>query len=556
MPGDRFELQPIFNQIYEAKAQPPRALSQKRFQSLMETVWAEANQTQELNQSVHQFLTDELSNPIHSQDPGFAIQISHKENRYGHTIQREYIYRPFGRERNTRDHPTLIINNPTSFVRKLNDLFVAGCQTTAGALWIRQGILWSQISLRTIWYNATPYDFQHPEPFLDRLIHHAGDHSIKSFRQKSTKTITPLDSTVLVHNRRSRAGMEGPYTFEALLVPENKDILDPAGQLPMVYYGIDRTTAYIYAVQMAKSSVPTSDLIQFIERETQDDATRLQRYFRRKLEKFPEDYRRILGGIPQDILAMNNPSEFVSRYYDYLRQQHPDLYDPEKKISPWVQERDTRTYATQKTYEQSFKYNLADELRNLATIAQKIREFPDFRRIPQKQKELLRALYQLDKGIPPDPAYAAYKQAVEHGRGNTTLPEYPEENIFDVFRPAILSLTAACIMFQKIGIQDIVIPTYLPLRWESHLDIEEAAEKIRLQRATTNTLIRLARRVEAQVKGVTITGYPDDDGFLRMRLAPNNEPMTSDDPLLHEFIEAVSTIEPPGVNRPENPVVQ
>ncbi|MDD2203183.1 MAG: hypothetical protein PHD78_02225, partial [Bacilli bacterium] len=121
---------------------------------------------------------------------------------------------------------------------------------------------------------------------------------------------------------------------------------------------------------------------------------------------------------------------------------------------------------------------------------------------------------------------------------------------------ALLSLTVALSLFTKAGIRDILVPGYLPLRWDAKkvmyerklnyyknlgldqskiVDKEEEfkEEQFRIQRNITDKLLRNFERIQFHFRGLDTLFYPlERDDFMHLNLdnnfnAYNNEHLLS-----------------------------
>jgi hypothetical protein len=137
-----------------------------------------------------------------------------------------------------------------------------------------------------------------------------------------------------------------------------------------------------------------------------------------------------------------------------------------------------------------------------------------------------------------------------------------EENIVNVTPSAIVGLTAILSLFKESGISNVIIPTYLPVRWESvRMENEEDIAKYKYSeelynykkreqelkqyengRNTTDKMIRNFRRLRYHFKGIHIMSFPfdfDNDDYMYMHLDDDFMPYNPNH-VLSEVAQAVT----------------
>ncbi|MDD3304608.1 MAG: hypothetical protein PHT75_00560 [Bacilli bacterium] len=164
------------------------------------------------------------------------------------------------------------------------------------------------------------------------------------------------------------------------------------------------------------------------------------------------------------------------------------------------------------------------------------------------QSKINRALYKVNQDIP--------KEELDKKMKTQEATGTIKENIIDVTPSALLSLTVALSLFTKAGIRDILVPGYLPLRWDAKkvmyerklnyyknlgldqskiVDKEEEfkEEQFRIQRNITDKLLRNFERIQFHFRGLDTLFYPlERDDFMHLNLdnnfnAYNNEHLLS-----------------------------
>lgn len=550
--------------VFEGSAQafPPVPITQDDFADIISDAWSRLSRNHRLDLPVKEYLMQVLLQHQNPKNSVFSVRLYHPENRHGIKTEREFVLpvQPFDKKTESEtdrrirlhipDTPQLHIHDAQKFILKLHAFFRTGMKEYDYIVpWFHEpnGELIIK-SLDSLWYHATPWDFQHPEAFIDRVQHHITQRPFENLARRPISLPTKtLNGSLIISHRISARDMEAPFELVPVVVPENNRNFAPAGTLPVIRYGIDGTSVYIYAAQMPKAHVPNHESVLEAGEENTEYARLSMEYFQGIQEKFPGDFERIFGKIPEELFKTNDPERFVTKFMAYLNTTFPDLYSGKYKYyGDWIRARDGQKFTTFEAFRTSIQFALDNELRDLKFRAKAIAAYPDYIQNPKKRDKLMRTLYQLDRTLPPDPEYEAYERERRQNNGPGTLPEYPEENIHDVFRPAVISLSVALEMFRKAGMKEIIVPTYFPLRWQDHLrKAKRSKEPERIQDVTSNRLVRLFRRMEVQVHGIQITQLPHDDGFMRLRFTDPVNPLTSDTPILGELLDNLGKTDVP-----------
>ncbi len=564
------EQQPMYRSLAEAAASafPPVEIDTHGYQRLVGRAWTDLSHEHRLDQTVLESMQEILPEYQNPENPVvFSIRLRHPEQHLKTTIIRDYVLpvrpikwdeEPLRRNKQTDIHlqepPELVIDDLPQFILKLHEYY----KTAMNNLdridpWLRNPVRKEKFNdpPARIWYNATEYDFAHPIEFIDRNIHHITDRPFEHITDQKPITLASgqLGGEIRIINALSASKMEAPFEIQTTLIPDGNPALREAGLMPAVRYGIDNNTAYIYAVQMGEKPLDV-DLIKYREEEAKKYADLTKQYFQRIAHKYPEDFRAIFGNVPTHIMETDDPSEFTTQFFAYLKDTFPDLYDGSYKFyRQWVHtSRGFRRPGAEED-QGSILFLMDAELDFLKHRAETIAGLADMKTIPKRRSQFMRKMFQLDKSIPSDPQYDAYRKAVEKKKTDpdTIIPEYPEENIHDVLRTAIVSLTTTLELMRQAGINKIRVPTFLPVRWMDHLfkyryhlyHVDD------LQYTQTNAFVRLFQRVETQVKGVQITQWPNEDGFMELAFTNTDTPLSSDDPILGEILTNLATVSSP-----------
>ncbi len=571
MPDDVIlESAPTYHSLAEAAASafPPVEIDERGYHRLVSRAWQDLSREHRLDPTVLETMQEVMPMYQNPENPSvFAIRFRHPERHLQTTIIRDYVLpvRPMKweedqlkRNKQTDAHLSepieLIIDDLPQFILKLHEYHKAAMMNLEHIdAWVRDRN-WNEkfnVPPALIWYNATEYDFSHPIEFIDRSIHHITDRPFEQITDKNPITIPSqqLGGELRIVNSLAESKMEAPFEIQATLVPDANPTLREAGLMPAVRYGIDGNTAYIYAVQMGEKPLDT-DLIKYREEKAREYADLTRRYFQKIAKEHPEDFRAIFGNVPKHIMETEDPAEFTTLLFAHLNTTFPDLYNGSYKFyRHWVH--NSRGFHRPGAEEDhgSILFLMDAELDSLKHRAATIAELADMRTIPKRRSQFMRKLFQLDKSIPPDPEYDAYKNAVERRKTKPeiSIPDYPEENIHDVLRPAVVSLAATLELMRHAGIHKVRVPTYLPVRWMDHLfKYRYHLDHVdNLQYTQTNAFVRLFRRVAVQVQGIEITQWPNEDGFLELSFSHQDAPLTSDNPILGEILDKLATISTP-----------
>lgn len=104
---------------------------------------------------------------------------------------------------------------------------------------------------------------------------------------------------------------------------------------------------------------------------------------------------------------------------------------------------------------------------------------------------------------------------------------------------ALLSFTASLEMLRQQGIRQIKIPTYLP--WRQHMDkpdFEDPEGKI--DKRILEQTARLVRRAAFEIKGIEVTSFGEEDGYIHLSLAAD---LRSNRPILSEALTLTKAVD-------------
>lgn len=170
------------------------------------------------------------------------------------------------------------------------------------------------------------------------------------------------------------------------------------------------------------------------------------------------------------------------------------------------------------------------------------------------QSKINRSLYKVNQDIP--------KEELDKKMSTQETGGSIGENIVDVTPSALLSLTAALSLFSRSGIENILVPGYLPLRWDAKSVMYERKlnyykeigceqekiedrkkefreEQFRIQRNITDKLLRNFDRIQYHFKGLDTLFYPlERDDFMHLNINGNFNAFNNDH-LLSQIAESV-----------------
>jgi len=577
----------IYNSAYEAQKEKEkhRVLNEDGYRQVVEDLFTEIDASGEpYNPLVKNFFEDVVLES-HERDKDhtvFSVSLNHENKELFFPAedwsefksgQKESEHAEAGNFPEEMEHPVseiplLCIEDPRSFVQKMSDLVDVVDERYDDLRWLRkQQELFSRVSvskeeaitgfLKSIWYNATPYDFRHPEQFIDKEIAFIGDETFQSCDDGvRIGNLPTFQRDLYIQRTQSGGDYETPYILEFDLVPkgETKPVSD-AGTLPRVRYGVETVDegeeaiqrAHIYAIQMRKLLYTTEQEIIDEGEEIDSTAKWLTEFFKSKWDQHEDEFTQAFGAISEDILNQGDDREFSMQLLQFFQDEHPDIFELGfDNVCHRVRAKlGGKTYESQADYEASLYYGFAERLINLHEFKGKITNLEEKKEIPKERKKLNRKMYKLNKGVSKVES-ERYREYQRKRRDEELAPdEYYPENISDVSPSALISLTATLSMLKQEGIEEVVVPAYLPLRWQNHVhkdyvlrsDVEESE---RIQRNVTDKFIRTFRRVAHHIEGVEVDAFPDDaGGFLKMRLDTEKD-WESNTAILQEVLDVVA----------------
>src|SRR3989344_2025022 len=188
----------------------------------------------------------------------------------------------------TTDFPedrTLVIKNPERLVRLILE-FENEKEKTIPKSGGRLRNSWAAYrNVPSLWENATPFDFQNPEQFLQKQIAQIKDETFTNYSEwEPVAESASLQEYAFVKHVVPIAEYESPHELDIAFSETDPR---PVDCLPAVRYG-----------------------------RISEDTVSLRRLY----EKEKEHYIEIFGEIPEEILELSSPEEFIVRYTDFLQE--------------------------------------------------------------------------------------------------------------------------------------------------------------------------------------------------------------------------------------------
>jgi len=396
----------------------------------------------------------------------------------------------------------LVIKNPRRFVELIIQFENEKEKTIAGTGGKLRNTWAAYKESASLWGSATPFDFQNPEQFLQKQIAQIKDETFANYSEwEPVAESTQLGEYAFIKRIVPIAEYESPHELDIAFSETDPK---PTDCLPAIRYGrVTEDTVIIYAIQMPLLEDLTEKLIHKRIEQSFEDVSEIADNLRKFYETEKDRYVEIFGEIPEEILELSSPEEFIVRYADFLavtakRNGYRDIYD----LGFYKNGRQIP--------------NLSEEMRLvhykfgiLENAANKIKGRGRLEQILEKFNERRKRLSRLNKPM----------------SGNVP------SNLRNVPPGAVVSLCLAAKMFHNLGVRKILIPTYMPLRM--HTDEDEQDEKILMQNAN------VCQRVEHEVEGFEISYGPESDGYLHIRLS---DTLTSTRPFLAELFESVDSL--------------
>lgn len=383
-----------------------------------------------------------------------------------------------------------------------------------------------------IWYSATPYDFQNPMQFLNRIIAFTIDKSLSSFREeRDFGSLSALKRNLVVRQTEMPSKFDAPFALDINIRTNNAE--EHSGVLPQVIYGIDsrngRQVVYIQAVQMPKIKTLDEEQLKKNKELLNILVESNIRNIKTFVTDYPDIFQKHFGDLPKEIIHMGNPVEFVKAFYTHLRQTKPEFFDEKGRIKKEELLNIAKSYLDGNLE----AFSGIREMAGIYSTVEKINTIISSERDILERKKLLRSMYRLDADLKTQPVPAGLDRSEE----DRIIGENGYiQDLKEVFRPAIVSLTAALAVFQKEGFHELAVPVYTPLRWQHHVSTSGVKESERIHRNINEGLVRLFNRVAFHVSGIETQTVSDEDGFFRIRLT---DKLKSDNQMLQEVITQI-----------------
>ncbi len=387
------------------------------------------------------------------------------------------------------DDIKLVIANPVSYLEKYLAFL--------GNIRYKYSGWYQSIDAFNIWRNATPWDFLHPEQYLDHQTFQSND---KTFHHLEHWTEI-LQARELGETLKVRYSEEGGFTesqhdllftLSALEDPTDTD------QLPSVRYGlIDQNTAVVYAIQMPLiDRMAPSNVKVALER--QNNFLKYYTNFAKAAVDHDEFFTSIAGDISEVIL---HPPEDLD-FNEYVRHISAKILKNNGVKSYTELQRKYQPYLKQPNKSEDIgKSYVANIILNLVYGIEMFDKASSISPLFEERSERMKRVNVLF--------------ANERKNGNSQSRNIPSG-------PA-LSLALFCILAKTHGVTRIQVPTYFPRRLHDDPETDQ-----RILQQMTKTIESVTNLID----GVSISSFPDDsDGSFYLgiegELSSTNETLSN-----------------------------
>ncbi len=373
-----------------------------------------------------------------------------------------------------------------------------------------------------IWANATPFDFQNPERFLDREIFLIQDKTFADLVDwKSIYDSNVLKERLFVKRTTPSPNFESPndlrFAFGSSETPGNLD------DLPVVRYGlVAPDTAVIYAVQMPSTGEATERVLKKRLALAEEKAVNCMEFFKRQYKENGRALKATMGEFPKEIWSIDDPEQFTLAFYGQLmdklhKEGYADLYT-------WSYDHSYRDKPT--IFDKLFKRER--RMNDLSFLRYKIEPLEEAALVLQQRKDIEEQLRGYDQ------RRERIRRVNDPMKGNvpSDLREAPPS--------AVMSLAIALKMFEAEGITKIEMPLYLPFRRHQKEDpklllpTKELDDE--LDRRIFEQSVKIMQRVSREINGFEITADPDTDGYLHAEIKGK---LSSERPIFKEIFQAL-----------------
>jgi len=473
---------PIYNEFYEQRKPPEIVVGYEELHKCIDPVFEKLqSEGIQLTNDVTRFFEN------YSDKNGGGVLINDKEHKQiiGYDIL-ESGNPDFEYE---LDETTLYVNDIEDFIRLLHELHKAIYSDDKPKA-IDRSV--SGQSLQNIWNNATFGDFQHPEIFVGRRINLIRDETLVKLQEWRPIGEVPVDGNTenfFVKHDSLPANYESPHDLRFAISDQDKP--SEYDDLPAVRYGITEPgQATIYAIQMPRIGAKTEATYLAEIEKTKKGCLVTQTFFQNYLSSKETEGKSYFSDFPEELLDHD-----IDDYYEKFA----------KKLE---------AYLTKKAVEAGYDDYVVWAREKIAekAVADALDDFDETMVFAEDQD-----------------SYA--KELAKYHKRREILPRYTQavkENSTNEFRGApptsLISLTAAVSLLHKQGIDEFLIPAYLPKRKHAEDDLDERI---------FNQTMQTVGRITSEVTGVEIAADPEEDGYYHLKITGD---LTSKNPLLQGII--------------------
>lgn len=431
--------------------------------------------------------------------------------------------------------PVLKIENLQQFLNKTAE-FLYAVQSSAKDVGV-----WGDnagfFSTERVWYNATPWDFDHPIEFIDKYTQMIRGGGLVEVL-KAPRTLIELperDFDIVMKTSPQHVDYETPFAFvPGATLEKGKSnstydfcivrigTYEKNGKRIGVLYGTQNNEHVKEARKQAENDIESS------QKMIQDFTT----LYRTLHSENPEEFENIFGPMPVRIFDLEDETEFYINMREQLlqnmRKKFPELDNDTEKYDKYVENLLNKFPKYKNTSSENYE---TTELGNDSDYDYK-EDFTFARGIGELNILFVNAAREIEFAEEAlaiaDRKDAIYKTLMR-GLKTDTPPNH------------IAGLVTTFAMLQNLGIAEIEIPLYLPIRVEKHRRGRGEEEGDNINSRKMNNLANSIAFISTKCAGVEVeqNTEPYEDGFSYARIKLSN--MSSENTLLNELINAGKT---------------
>lgn len=416
------------------------------------------------------------------------------------------------------DTPVLVIRDMETFVGKLEKL-------SNSFLKLRNekrtyDYATESTNMVSVWFNATPNDFQNPEEFIDMYTQLLEGYKLQELKHGPSKK---FESPTLHAELNARVNNENntyetPFSFVPIVNFEQngRTVKYELCKVRMGIYSEDNIDkAVIYAVQKTFDRKSQKEVLLTDLKREQAYIEEISKLFKDLYVKDNNDFITVFGEFPPEVFDEEDPTKFYKMFRSQLMQNMISKYGEAKGqelalVSAYLQ--DDYPQFTLEVGKNGGRYldNIAMGIRRIRAlnmdttldVKEITEEIEDIDGMEEKYKRIARAL-------------------------KTSAP--PSH---------VAGLVMSLAMLESQGIKEVKVPLYLPLRVKDHENRLELDTSDELENRKLNNLIENLAYITVNIKGVEMWQDPgtteDGASYLTLKLST----ISSEREILQEFINA------------------